>query len=128
VSAVEREVLAPLGETGVRAYIVWTPILDGDDRAAARRAARQLGGRAHYWDAGARLGRALGAVLGVPEEEGGVAWDVYLLYDRGRRWRGRPPAPSFWMHQLPGVKNAPRLDPAGLRERLRELLMPPARP
>ena len=29
------------------------------------------------------------------------AWDVYLLFPPGAEWKDEPPAPSYWMHQLP---------------------------
>ena len=61
----------------------------------------------HYWDGDDSIGRAYGDLLSTP----GAAWDVYLLYPRGVRWTAAaPPKPMFWMHQLAGVTDAPRLD------------------
>ncbi|HLI94900.1 MAG TPA: hypothetical protein VKT72_02310 [Candidatus Baltobacteraceae bacterium] len=72
-----------------------------------------------YWDQGEVLGRAYEQLLPTP----GPAWDVYLLFARGVRWVGQsPPKPNFWMHQLGGVTNAPRLDPVVLRSRVDRLL------
>lgn len=73
----------------------------------------------NYWDGGEVVGRAYEALLGTP----GPAWDVYLLFRRGVRWHGSvPPKPDFWMHQLGGVTNAPRLDPDVLRAHVEVLL------
>src|SRR5438105_4632499 len=39
------------------------------------------------------------------------AWDMFLVYGPDVRWIGaNPPKPDFWMHQLPGIDSAPRLD------------------
>ncbi len=73
----------------------------------------------HYWDGDEVVGRAYEQLLPTP----GPAWDVYLLFRRGVRWTGAmPPKPDFWMHQLGGVTNAPRLDPNVLREHVEVLL------
>lgn len=73
----------------------------------------------NYWDADEVLGRAYGEMLPTP----GPAWDVYLLFRRGVRWAGHlPPRPDYWMHQLGGVTNAPRLDPIVLRQHVEQLL------
>lgn len=65
------------------------------------------------------LGRAYEQILPTP----GPAWDVYLLFARGTRWIGAtPPKPAFWMHQMGGVTDAPRLNPDVLRARVDRLL------
>lgn len=73
----------------------------------------------HYWDQDEVLGRAYQQTLPTP----GPAWDVYLLFRRGVRWtETMPPKPDFWMHQLGGITNAPRLDPNVLRNHVERLL------
>jgi hypothetical protein len=73
----------------------------------------------HYWDPQEVLGKSYQRTLPTP----GTAWDVYLVFRRGVQWaQDTPPAPDFWMHQLSGVTNAPRLDPAVLREHVERLL------
>lgn len=72
-----------------------------------------------YWDANGWLGNSYGRVLQTPED----AWDVYLLYGRGRLWNDvLPPKPDYWMHQLSGVTAAPHLDPEVLRQHVEQLL------
>jgi hypothetical protein len=127
VAVVRDEVLAKVADPGLRAYVVWTRILDEDDAAAARSAGAKLTDSrvVQLWDGGAELARALGRSLAIPAREReagahGFAWDVYLLYDRGARWGDAPPPPSFWMDQLRQVSpaQAPRLDGPALRARV----------
>jgi hypothetical protein len=63
----------------------------------------------HFDDAEGQVGRAIARSLGA--EEGNVAWDIYLFYERGRVWLEEPPIPSAWMHQLQGSRWA---DPSHL--------------
>ena len=73
----------------------------------------------HYWNPSESVGKAYGQILQTP----GPAWDVYFLFRRGVRWTGKtPPTPDFWMHQLGGVNNAPRLDPDVFKQHVDELL------
>ena len=44
-----------------------------------------------------RAGKAIAAALGAPND---TAWDVYLFFDRGAQWKGGPPQPQGWTHQL----------------------------
>ena len=44
-----------------------------------------------------RAGKAIAAALGAPDA---TAWDVYLFFDRDARWKGGPPQPRGWAHQL----------------------------
>ena len=112
------ELLRALPRAELRAYFVWVPMLPGDsEEAAARAAARFAETRAaHYWDGERQLSRNLGERLGVP-----AAWDVYLAYPVGAAAIGEP---AFWMHQLPAVTAAPRLDTAEWRGNVEGLLGP----
>ncbi len=129
------ELLTAMPHPDLRVRYVWVPVLPPDDEAAARAAVKRFAeqrpdgrpsGRAvHYWDGERQLAQQLGKALGisaeesVPEEGGsGLAWDVYLAYERGTAGLT---GPKFWMHQL-GVTHAPRLDAAAFRERVACLL------
>lgn len=52
------------------------------------------------------------------------AWDVYMLYDRGEKWKkDSPTEPNFWMHQLMGADElAPVLDSVVLRWKTEALI------
>jgi hypothetical protein len=73
----------------------------------------------HYWDEQNQMGESYRSILKLSEP----AWDVFLLFDRVASWpSGRPPGPTFWMHQLPGVTHGPQLDADGFVAKAEELL------
>ncbi len=74
----------------------------------------------HYWDGERQLAQRLGESLGITAQQSlaGLAWDVYLAYERGASDLFKP---AFWMHQL-GVTHASRLDTAAFRQRAEGLL------
>ncbi len=121
------ELLAAVPHPDLRLSYVWVPVLPPDDRAAAEAAAERFAApqATHYWDSERRLAQRLGEALGISAQESlaagsgsGLAWDVYLAYERGASDLFKP---SFWMHQL-GVTHAPRLDTAAFRQRVEGLL------
>lgn len=86
----------------MRAYSVWVPILDADEETAVAKATTRLPDSrvSHYWDGKGELVKSYAHVLALGERP---AWDVYLLYGPEAEWKGDPPAPDSWMHQLRGV-------------------------
>lgn len=51
-----------------------------------------------YWDGERVLGSLVSQNLKLAAP---VAWDIYLLYSPGAKWKGEGmPLPDFWMHQL----------------------------
>ena len=106
---------------------VWVPVLPPDGRAAAAAAVERFADprAVHYWDGERQLAQHLGKALrisaqeSVPVEGGsGLAWDVYLAYERSTTDLFRP---ALWMHQI-GVSHAPRLDAAAFRAHVQGLL------
>jgi hypothetical protein len=120
-SAIEQKVLARITNPNLRVYVVWLPILaSGAFEPAARREGRRIPDPrvARYAEADARLAKLYSPVLHLPQ--GMPAWDVYLVFAPAVRWPespdgipgdDRPPAPTYWMHQLAGAAPAElRLD------------------
>jgi copper chaperone CopZ len=109
-----KTVFARTASSDLKAFLVWLPMLTGDDaEAALRQAATFTDPRlTEGWDGGRAIGDLFARRLALR----GTAWDVYLLYDRGVRWEEtEPPAPSFWMHQLKASVGADQelcLDPS----------------
>ena len=116
------ELLAALPHPDLRLSFVWVPVLPPDNIDAARAAVERFAEprAAHYWDGERQLAQRLGESLGITAQQSlaGLAWDVYLAYERGASGLFRP---SFWMHQL-GVTHAPRLEAAVFRQRVEGLL------
>lgn len=102
------------------AYVVWVPELGAKVQNVADGMALVTDKRARqYWDPEELLGGDYQRILPTP----GPAWDVYLLYPRGVQWTAAAPAkPAFWMHQLGGVTNAPRLDSEVFRQHVERSL------
>lgn len=119
------DVVARIGARDLRVYVVWLPVLDEDNEAAARASASRFHDPRvrHYWDRTDAFGLALGRVLAIPAsrfEPGrahGIAWDVYLVYPRSTPWDATIPTPRFWMHQLHQIPpgGAPELEPRALQ-------------
>lgn len=99
---VQREVLEKISSPLLAAYLVWLPVQPNDNEYHANGAQRlATDARAqHYWNADQHLGLDLVAALPLGDACE-LAWDVYLVYPPRVKWPPmRPPAPSFWMHQL----------------------------
>jgi hypothetical protein len=75
----------------------------------------------YFWDADKIVGNTFARTLQLDQ----LAWDVYLVYDRGVTWKEGPPfLPAFWMHQLGGLEDrAPTLDSLVLRQKIEELVL-----
>ena len=60
-----------------------------------------------YWDGKAELGNLYSPIL----KADGVAWDVYLLFDRDAEWKekDKPPVPVFVMDKI-GLPDGKPLD------------------
>lgn len=103
----------------LRGYAVWEPILRTDNLRSARKATTILPDARvrHYWIEGREMGELFQAPLGLKDD---VAWDVYLVYPPGVEWKsGRPPKPSYFMHQLHELPGNRRLDGTTLATQLR---------
>jgi len=94
---VQRYVLNKIKDDRLRVYLVWLPIRDGDNEAAARNAMQYLVDPRvrHFWVKDLVLAEGFKKPLGLKEE---VAWDVYLLFPRGATWRSPVPDPVLFMN------------------------------
>jgi hypothetical protein len=96
---VQQAVLEAYPDADISVSIVWIPMVEGDSLDAAKAAARTIvdGRVRHFFDAEKRAGKAIASAIGG---DGHIAWDIYLFFPKGNVWKGRPPVPQFWMHQL----------------------------
>jgi hypothetical protein len=106
------------------AFVVWVPQLGAtrDDVGYATKLVPDPRAQ-HFWDPTNRVGDDLAFVVQTP----GAAWDVYLLYGPDAVWPASGgPKPVYWMQQLAGVTNAPRLDGGTFAEHAAALLKAPS--
>ena len=104
----------------VVAYFVWLPILRGDsrDEGIERVTEFQDPRVRNYWDEKRITGLAWQQRLGLDS----VAWDVYFLFDHSVIWRKDVPQPTYWMHQLRGIDNAPFLNEEEFQLHLKRMI------
>jgi hypothetical protein len=105
----------------VRAYIVWLPIFGGDFKGASHERSKSFPNERvkYFLDPDSLTGELWKPVLKLSDD---IAWDVYLLYGPDAKWDKEPPQPDFWMHQLGGVSQAPRLNQMTFEMKLKEML------
>ena len=110
--------------TSLKCHVIWLPMMPDDSPEEADLEAASFTDLpvTHRWDGERKLGSMFSETLGLKS----IAWDVYLLYGPGARWTSDvPPAPEFWMHQLPADSGAARnlvLYPTKLFEELTLLM------
>ena len=82
----------------MRAYLIWQPILNSDNRVSAERRAHEFTHErfTHYWDSNKASGDLWKGLLRLNE----TAWDVYLLYGGSAEWTSEPPDADLWFPQL----------------------------
>jgi hypothetical protein len=99
-SEVQTKILAEVKNRNLRVYTVWVPILKSDAEESLGQAALQLTDDrvSQFWDGGGELVKEYSRVMRLGERQ--PAWDVYFVYDRDTEWKGHPPIPAFWQHQL----------------------------
>ncbi len=116
------QILGELPDADVKVFVLWSPILSGDTKFAALKAAGYLPDRraSHFWDVWKFGLNHYTSSLGYPE--GKQAWDIFVLYSAGERWsEASAPKPVVWMqdHKLDiGVQYGKE----ALADRLRELI------
>ena len=95
-----RQILRSRPGAPIRVFVLWSPILGNDNRAAAEKASGFLPDARvqHYWDLFSFASRAYTRQFRFPA--GRVAWDVFVLYQPGAVWRDAPPPPAAWMQNL----------------------------
>ena len=111
---VVRALFEEFPDAGLAGFIVWVPMLPGDNRQTAQFEQDAITDRRfRFWfDHDKAAADAWSSFIGLPT----TTWDVYAVYDGVASWsEDIPPAPRIWMHQLnetPATKGTDRLDPA----------------
>jgi len=94
---VERHVLEHVADPHLSVYVIWEPTSSRDSLQAARDASALLTDKRirQFWSSERFAGRALGGSVGFADAP---AWDVFLVYAKGRSWTDQAPAPDRFMH------------------------------
>jgi hypothetical protein len=91
----------------LRAYFVWGPYLKSDTLEIARVNSDRFAipDVSFFWTPTERLARQLAFVLKLPADR--LAWDVYLMYQKGVIWEKSFPEPTYWQRQLDVIQGEP---------------------
>ena len=113
--AVKASVLDAYPDADIQVSVVWIDMLPSDNEGWALKSSALFGNPPdrrlkQFHDPNKRTGRAFARDLLY--KGGGVAWDVYLYYDKDAVWNDTLPEPVEWYHQLGGGRRA---DPALFR-------------
>jgi hypothetical protein len=115
-----QRVLEQVPDKNVRAYIVWLPMLESDNREQAERRSAEFADErlSYFWDGDQLTGAVWEQVLDLSC----MAWDIYVIYGEDARWEQDPPVPEFWMHQLSRVSKGLFLDREQFEQELKAIL------
>lgn len=102
-----------------RAFVIFSPELEGDTREKASELAGQFFDRrlVYFWDAEKLAGNKFKTIAGSESS----VWDVYFLYDTDAVIDSVPPAPALWMQQHERHE-APQFDAEVFQGKALELL------
>lgn len=117
----QKYVLDEIDDQDLKVFVVWGPMQGYETREHAEEAPAFLPDprATHYWTTAQTCAEIFAEPLGLEDEP---AWDTFLLFGSGTRWRDRPPAPSYYMHVGRSLPKERRLDGGKLAERVRREL------
>ncbi len=122
--SVVRGIFEKFKTESLRGFVVFLPMLEGDDEDAAMTQSTTLDDKrvVQVWDLERQMGELVSESLKLRK----TAWDIYLVFPLEAKWEGEvPPRPAFWMHQLPpdyGIGDAPALEPEWLSQEVQKHL------
>lgn len=94
---VERHLLDQVKDPGLSVYFVWEQLGAHDSAEAAAQIASLLPDERahHFWSPDRFASTAFQTPVGIQHT---TAWDVFLLFGRGKRWTDAPPAFDSFLH------------------------------
>jgi hypothetical protein len=125
---VARHLREQLSDPGLSVYIVWEQLGAHDTLEAATQVAALLADeRIHnFWSPDRFASNAFQAPVGIQRT---TAWDVFLLFGKGKRWTDAPPAFDRFMHNQKLHEELPKdrlLNADRLAEEVKALLAAPS--
>lgn len=93
---IQRYLLEEVDDPRLAVYLVWGPMLEGDNQEVAKTMPTHATDRraVHYWTANADLAKLFSESLKSPSP----AWDVLFFFGPGARWTNSP-QPADYAHQ-----------------------------
>jgi len=121
---IQHHILDSIKDPNLRVYVVWEAVAPPDTREKALQSAALIADPRvlQLWSPDRFAGKTFQKAVGL---EGMPAFDVFLLFDRGREWKESPPVIDSFMHNLPSHPELPqdrRLNGARLAEELSGIL------
>ncbi len=94
---IERHLLERVHDPGLSVYIVWERLGPHDTAETAAQAAALLADDRihHFWSPDHFASTAFQGPVGIQRT---TAWDVFLVFGKGKRWTDAPPALDSFMH------------------------------
>ena len=105
-----KSVLQDFPKADIDVSIVWIDMLGGDNAEAAAKSAKMFDDPRVRQFHDPRATRLAGKAFaqGLIRKGAGVAWVIYMFFDKDARWGENPPEPIDYMHQLGGGGRADR--------------------
>jgi hypothetical protein len=127
---IERHLLEQVNDPALSVYVVWERIGPADTQEMAAQASALLADPRiqQFWSAEHFTSRAFHDAVGAQRT---LAWDIFLVFGKGKRWTDAPPAPDRFMHNQKANEELPKdrlLNAEKLAEEAKDLLTAPAAP
>jgi hypothetical protein len=115
-----RAIMDSARDDRIAAYIIWTPILESDSRAAAVARKKEYDDPriTFFWDPRLAAAQSWRDVLKLKSN----ALNLCCFYGPGAQWDSSPTSPDYWMHPGIGSQSAPTMDRGQSLAKLREML------
>jgi hypothetical protein len=124
ISSIDAALLSKTNDPRLQIFIVHVPVI-GAKAESVPHAFQLLHNPNvhHYWNQSGNFGRQVSAALQLKRDgKSAYAWDVWMIYPTDAVWDVAPPAPSVFMHQLPGLSKSQFLDADVFGAKARALL------
>jgi hypothetical protein len=115
-----RAVLDSAQDDRIAAYVVWTPVLESDSRAAAAARKSELDDPrvTFLWDPHSETAKSLHDALQLKSN----ALNLCCLYSPDAQWDSTPGSPDYWTQPAMGDPATTNLDQTQSLDRIREML------
>jgi len=118
---VQKYVLNELRDEKIDLYLVWGPMLGGEQESDARKATVFLQDPRvhHFWTPKHAVARQFAKPLVLRDE---LAWDTFQLHAAGAEWKDALPVPIYYMHVGRSLPSDRRFNGEKLAAEIRRIL------